>query len=310
VWQPGLDVQDGRDDRGSNGIWIAHGWLGADDWFIQNAKTNQFQKYRGGENLRSVAEKLRRNHITDVFPHLCPAEPNGALPATDPQQVEKFLDTFKGFRVLPWVGGPNGTSVRTFDPKWRVAFAVNVRELLIRHPRFAGVHLNVEPLPSGDHDFLLLLEELRRSLPSDKILSVAAYPPPTRWHPFPDVHWNESYFREVARHTDQLAVMMYDAGQRLPKSYEKLMADWTREVFLWSEGKPVLLGVPTYDDVGVGYHDPRVENLTSGLRGIHRALSEQKSTSSNYQGVAIYCDWETSDAEWAYWKVHFLRPSP
>lgn len=84
-----------------------------------------------------------------------------------------------------------------------------------------------------------------------RILSIAAYPPPTWWHPFPDVHWDESYFRQVASRCDQLAVMMYDAGQRIPKTYQKLMADWTVEVLNWSETRPVLLGVPTYDDAEV-----------------------------------------------------------
>jgi hypothetical protein len=171
------------------------------------------------------------------------------------------------------------------------------------------VQLNVEPVRSGDRDFLRLLDELRAALPPGKVLSVAAYPPPTRWHPFPDVHWEESYFKEVARRCDQMAVMMYDAGQSVPKAYQRLMADWTVEVLDWSEGKAVLLGVPTYDDAGVGYHDPRVENLPNALLGIHRGLS-QRRPQANYQGVAIYCDWETSDSEWAHFREHFLRTSP
>ena len=83
------------------------------------------------------------------------------------------------------------------------------------------------------------------------------------------------------------------------------MADWTVEVLDRSEGKPVLLGVPTYDDAGVGYHDPKVENLRNDLLGIHRGLS--RKSPANYQGVAIYCDWETSESEWNYFREHFLR---
>ena len=306
VWQPGLDIKDGRHDRGSNGIWIAHGWLGADQWFHKNRKTNEFEKYRDVARVRALAGKLREHGITDVFPHLCPAEPNGDLPPVDARQVETFLDVFEGFRVLPWIGGPNGVSARPSDLKWRKHFVDKVRGLLETHPRFAGVHLNIEPLPSGDRDFIALLQEVRAGLPRGRILSVAAYPPPTRWHPFPDVHWEEVYFREVAKHCDHLAVMMYDAAQKFPKTYQKLMADWTKEVLKWSEGKPVLLGVPTYDDTGVGYHDPDVENLTNALKGIHRALSKG-SLPATYQGVAIYSDWETSDSEWAYFKSFSKR---
>jgi len=57
-WHPGLDVRDGRDDRGSNAIWLAHGWLGADEWFIRNNKTNEFEKYRSLTSVKALAEKL------------------------------------------------------------------------------------------------------------------------------------------------------------------------------------------------------------------------------------------------------------
>jgi hypothetical protein len=306
LWRPGRDIVDGGNDRGRNGIWLAHGWLGADDWFTTNGKTNEFAKYRSPANVRALAEKLKRLGITDVFPHLCPASPVGQLPAIDPRQTELFLDAFEGLRVMPWIGGPNGSSVRLNDAKWRTGFVADVRKMFATHPRLAGVQVNVEPLPSGDEGFLRFLEEVRTALPTGKVLSVAAYPPPTRWHPFPEVHWEESYFRDVARQCDQLAVMLYDAGQKIPKSYQKLMADWTVEVLAWSEGKAILLGVPTYDDAGVGYHDPKVENLTNALLGIHRGLS-QTSPPTNYQGVGIYCDWETSDAEWNYFRDHFLK---
>jgi hypothetical protein len=306
LWSPGLDVRDGRHDRRKNGIWLSHGWLGADKWFIENGKSNELQNFRNPDSIRLLAEKLRRNHITDVFPHLCPAEPNGSLPMVGAAQVERFLDAFDGFRVMPWVGGPNGVNVRLGVPKWRAAFAANVQELVTAHPRLAGVQINVEPLPNGDTNFLTLLEELRRALPPGKLLSVAAYPPATRWHPYTDVHWDEAYFREVAKRSDQMAVMMYDVGQHMPKFYQHLMVNWTQETLAWSEGKPVLLGVPTYNNAGVDYHDPKVENLTNALLGIHRGLSRTEP-SANYQGVAIYCDWETSPADWSYFQDHFLE---
>ena len=306
LWRPGLDVRDGRHDRGHNGIWLGHGWLGGDDWFVRNDKTNEFARFREPARIRELAEQLRRHHITDVFPHLCPAEPEGSLPPVDAQQVERFLDTFAGFRVLPWIGGPNGSSARLHKAQWRAAFTTNVQTLMAAHPRLAGVQINVEPLTSGDTNFLQLLDELRTALPKGKLLSVAAYPPPTWWHPYEDVHWDEKYFREVARRSDQMAVMMYDAALRIPKTYQRLMADWTPEVLAWSEGKSVLLGVPTYDDAGVGYHDPKVENLPNAQLGMHRGLSRQPLP-ANYQGVAIYCEWQSSGTEWQYFREHFLK---
>ena len=51
----------------------------------------------------------------------------------------------------------------------------------------------------------------------NSVLSVAAYPPPTKWHRFPDVHWHGSYMHKVADRCDQLAVMMYDTAIPLEK---------------------------------------------------------------------------------------------
>lgn len=306
TWQPGSTVTDGRHDRGTNGIWISHGWLGDNNWFTSNNKTDQFGRYRDESSVQALAAKLRRHGITDVFPHVCPSDADGNLPAIDHTQTEKFLDVFTGFRVMPWIGGPNETKALPEFPQWRANFTSQVAKLLNSHPRFAGIHLNIEPLTSGDPGFLKLLEELRAVLPPGRILSIAAYPPPTFWQPGTEVHWEETYFREVAKRSDQMAVMMYDVGQRLPKTYVKLMADWTEEVLQWSDGKPVLLGLPTYDDAGVGYHDPKVENLETALSGIHAALKRQP-VPKNYQGVAIYCEWETTEEEWELLRKQFLK---
>ena len=167
---------------------------------------------------------------------------------------------------------------------------VPVLDLLNTHPRLAGVHINIEPLTSGDSNFLILLDELKSALPKEKMISIAAYPPPTRFQMYEDVHWSEDYSRQVARHSDQMVVMTYDTALRKPKTYQSLMAHWTDDVLAWSENKPVLLGVPAYADEGAEYHYPKVENLQNALLGIHRGLARQPLP-ANYQGVAIYCEW-------------------
>lgn len=57
---------------------------------------------------------------------------------------------------------------------------------------------------------------------------------------------------------------------------------------------------------GVGYHDPKVENLRTGLRGIHRGLSES-ALPENYQGVVLYSDWEMDEGEWEAFRQEFLK---
>lgn len=305
AWEPGVVIVDGRHDRGHNGIWLQHGWLGDDEWFIRNSKDDQIPHFRNTNQIAHLAALLRTNGISDVYPHLCPCSIDGNVAPADPAQVERFLDGFQGFRVMPWVGGVLGAQARIHNAKWRESFVGSITNLLKAHSRLAGVHLNIEPLSSGNTDYLRLLDEVKAALPSGKLLSVAAYPPPTRWQPVPDVHWDQQYFREVARRCDQLVVMMYDTALFDGKLYRGLMSSWTREVLAWSEGTQCLLGAPAYDDFYASYHDPKVENLKNALRGIHGGLGASSMLPKNYQGVAIYSDWEMDADEWETWRKEF-----
>jgi Glycosyl hydrolases family 18 len=306
LWSPGATVTDGRHDRGTNGLWLQHGWLGDDAWFAERKRDPN--AFRSTEAIAGLAATLRENGITDVFPHLCPANLDGTLPGLDTNQVARLTAALPGVRVLPWIGGVLDQHCLLGTPSWRTNFVASTAALLRDHPGLAGVQVNIEPMPDGTSEFIDLLRALKVAIGPDKILSVAAYPPPTRWHPFPEVHWSEAYFRSVAEAADHLAVMMYDTAIRQGKPYQRLMADWTEEILAWTPADTsVQLGLPVYDDAGSGYHHPRSENLANALAGIHAGLLRHPAPSPSYQGVAIYCEWEMDTAEWAHWRAHFLR---
>lgn len=308
LWTPGRVYTDGRRDRRCNGIWLQHGWLGDDAWFIRNRRQARLASFRHPDEIRRLAALLRRHGITDVFPHLCPAARDGSLPGVNAPQTRRFLSEFQDFRVMPWVGGVSGVHVFLDDDHWRRKFAQAIRKLLDTYPPLAGIQVNIEPCPAGNQGFLRLLEEIRRVLPPGKILSVAAYPPPTRLHPFKQIHWDRNYYREVAQRVDHLAVMMYDTSLPLSKAYIWLMAAWTRDVLAWCPDRQVLLGLPAYDDPDVGYHDPRVENLRQALQGIHDGLTHLGRVPENYRGVALYCEWEMDEGEWQTMAKYFEKP--
>ena len=305
-WSPGLSVEDGRHDHGTNGIWMSHRWLGDDAWFTNNNRETLRDQYRDPAFIEAELTMLADRGVVDLFPHLAPTSPVGELPGVDHDQVERFLDQAiaNKQRVLPWIGGVFELHSQPANGKWRARFVGSVCALLERHPRLAGIHLNIEPWPSGNADLLVLLDELRAALPGGALLSVAAYPPPTRWQPTPEVHWDEGYFRQVARRCDHLAIMMYDTSIPLGKPYVALIDKWTQEAILWSEGTPVLLGLPCYADQAVDYHNPNVENLTNALAGVHAGLA-QNDLPEHYRGVALYSLWEMDGHEWKYFDQHY-----
>lgn len=303
LWTPGLEIHDGRHDKGQNAIWLQHGWLGGDEWFARYHKDKTL--FRNDEQLSKLYSQLKENHIKFVFPHLCPSLKDGSLAVCDDQQAEKFLDKLDGVSVLPWIGGVLGTDVFLNDPAWRSNFVDSSVALLKKHPRLSGIHLNIEPMPSGEKNYLVLLDELRKKLPRGKIISIAAYPPPTLLHPSSIVHWEEPFSRKVAQRVDQVAVMLYDTAIRTPKIYQELMKTWTRQSLDWYSPNQVLLGIPAYDDEGVEYHDPKTENIPNSLAGIHAGISDPMP--KNYQGIAIYCEWEMDQQKWRELREEFLK---
>jgi hypothetical protein len=304
LWSPGESVTDGRHDRGRNAVWLSHGWLGADSWFERHDRDSA--AFRDSMAVARLAWQLQRHHVTDAYPHLAPTTAAGHLPPHDPLQTERFLDQTPDLRVLPWVGGVLGEHVFLGSPSWRRTFTADVARLLEDHPRMAGIHLNVEPLPSGSDAYLALLEELRQALPPDKLLSVAAYPPPLIWQPGLDVHWNRAYYQKVAHHADQIVVMMYDTALPLRKPYVSFVARWTADVLIWLPETDVLLGLPAYEDLAL-YHWPWAETLHSGLRGAHAGLERFEQPPDSYQGIAIYSHWTMSEPEWTLLDRHFVE---
>jgi hypothetical protein len=294
-------------DRGRNGLWLQHGWLGHDSWFDRHRKSHLTDRFRDPERVRELrTEVLEPLHVTDVFPHLAPTDLDGAIRPVDPEQARRFLDNLEGIRVMPWVGGVQGKQVTLGDSQWRRTFVASIRALLTEHPRLAGVHLNIEPCPSGDPLYLTLLDEVRAGLPDGKLLSIAAFPPPTWWHPFSSVHWSKDYYREVSRRVDQLVVMMYDTGLSLPWAYRWLLASWTGEILAWAAPAAVLLGLPAYEDRGMPRHDPDVENLDHALRGVREGLAGLGTVPAHFQGVAVYAEWELDEAKRATLGREFL----
>ena len=300
IWQPGDDLP--LPEYPDNAVWIGHGWLGHDSWFSRNQRSKD--DFRSEEKIAALFKKLSGSRISIVYPHLCPAQMSGDIPLYDSIQIERFLDLAAQYniKVIPWIGGVFEESARPGNKIWRKHFVTSVKELLLKHPRLAGVQVNIEPMPDGNADFLKLLDELKEAT-QGKILSVAAYPPPTKWHQYPDVHWGNDYMYQVAIRCDQMAVMMYDTAIPLEKFYIKLMTDWSKQLIntISSTECKLLLGIPAYNDAGVGYHYPQVENISAALRGISAADCRK-----NITGIALYCEWEMDENKWTVWQK-FVR---
>ena len=237
VWlrAPGLDVRDGRDDRGRNGIVLGTSWIAGD-------------VAKSALALGELARALREHHIVEIYLQLPPPTADGALPALDSARTEALLYECYDARGWVQIAAPN---FPLGDLRWRRFFIVDLRRLLDRHPRLRGVQLDFAA--TGENPALLpFLDELRTALATDaRPLSIAAG------------SWKEPFLREVARRADQLILPLEVPASgfsrfSVSRSVERIAATLSQ-----CESKPVLLRIPA---------DTR---LRRGLGTAHLGLSQQ-----------------------------------
>jgi hypothetical protein len=301
VWAPSSGTlasppKAGEFDRGDNAIWLRRHWM---------------HEGPTPADIAALVESLRARGIRRIYPFLGPMDRDGwpgwrskkGLVRYVPERAGAFLAEIKRIapeiRVIPWTGGNLGSDVRLEDEAQRRAFAEHARRLVALGAD--GVQLNVEPLPSWAPGFRELLREVKAAI-GERILSIAAYPPPTPLHPYPDVHWELPFLRDVCMDADELAVMAYDTAVRSPPVFADLISRWTRELVATlpppsAGGCEWLMGVPTYDD-DTGYHRPDVETIEHSLAGIVAGLRTAPAP-EHFRGVAIYASFTTDARKWA-----------
>lgn len=290
-------------DRTGNAVWLEHRWL-------QDGVQDQ--------EIVDLANALKQNGIRYVFPHLAPATASGGLPEFSATAARRFVKILRReapeVRILPWVGGVQKgyrqSHVGTVDldsEQYLNRFTDSCTNLAQAF-HLDGIHLNVEPVVSGDPRFVSWLHAMKQKL-GDGILSVAAVKPVffEGLNLSPLHAWDISYLEAVGRECDQLAIMNYDTGIPSPLVYG--LYTRTKTISLLERFEEdgltckVLLGIPTYDDTRM--HQSAAENIPAAVNGLLSALSAGHT--KNFEGAAIYAFWTTDAAEWDDFSKTWLR---
>lgn len=302
------DASEGQRSRGFNVLWAAHTWVG---------DPHSDAEYRG------FAELLRSHEISDLFAHAGPLEGDGSVPDDRIGHAHDFTSAMAryapGVRVQAYLGQierRDGGPLDLRRPVTRdgiVATATRMLDL-----GFEGIHYDIEPIASGDRDFLNLLERSRAVTGArGAVLSVALEQVETvpGEHPvlgtlMPGYHDpTREYLRDVAARVDQIAIMTYDSGLPTGWLFGTYMAWQTVEVVrAVGDRATVFMGVPTYDEGKFWQFHPSAENMRSGIRGVRQGLDRLGDGETRNFGVAIFAEWTTDDAEWHTYSTEWLRP--
>ncbi|MFD8151954.1 hypothetical protein ACFV28_14540 [Streptomyces sp. NPDC059720] len=300
------DLAPGTRTRDRDALWLGHAW-------VDGRKKDA--------DVRALAGRLRGTGIRDLYVHTGPLEHDGTLPKSGHPRARWFVDAvheeMPGVRVQAFLGdvlateSPDG--MRLDEPATRAAVVASARQVL--DAGYEGVHLDLEPLHSGDRDYLALLDALRgETRPRGARLSVAAH----QIDPLPGFHtawggvtghpkwWSQRFFGQVARRVDQIAVMSYDTMQPLESTYSGYVAQQTSLALeVTPPSTDLLMGLPFFHENRFG-HWNHAETVPAAVRGVRLGLSRTDADRARF-GVALYIDFAATEADWRAYEEDWLR---
>jgi Glycosyl hydrolases family 18 len=278
-------------------LWMGHAWVDGRD---------------GPADLSALVARLKTSGIRYLFVHSGPLSANGSLnPALAPRA--RWL-TAALHRALPhvvvqaWLGdvvGGGGLDLASAATRARIV--ASARHILA--DGFDGVHLDLEPISTGDPGYLTLLRQVHRLTGQDgKQLSVSVPPvePLSALHAIPLGHlWTTAYLHAVASTVDQVAIMTYVVPVPTSAGYAGFVH---RETELALAAVPadvtLLIGVPAYRTTGVWPFSP-AETVASAIRGVRLAISPDPP--GRPLGVALYVDFTATAQDWASYQQDWVH---
>ena len=168
LWSPGKQIRDGRHDLRTNGIWLQARLVGATMIGFARYQRDKSQ-FRSDEKVRELADLLSSHGIKFVLS--APLSLRARAAQSPVSTRFKPSDSWMALRSLKFFPGLEESTMRIVFPNYRRG------ALDSPNPRAScfggildlpGVHLNIEPMPSGNVHFLTLLEELKAAIPSGK----------------------------------------------------------------------------------------------------------------------------------------------
>ncbi|MFJ4976225.1 hypothetical protein ACIP6X_12940 [Streptomyces coeruleorubidus] len=300
------DPAQGTHTRNRDALWLGHAW-------VDGRKKDA--------DVTALARRLQDTGIRDLYVHSGPLEHDGTLPESVYPRARWFIEAvhekLPGIRVQAFLGdvlASEGTDGMVLEnPDTRAAVVRSARQIL--DTGYEGIHLDLEPMPSGDRDYLTLLDALRRETRSrDAQLSVAAH----QIDPLPALHtvfglftdhpkwWSQEFFGQVARRVDQIAVMSYDTAQPLEGTYGGYVAQQTSLALeVTPPSTDLLMGLPFYWESNFD-HWGHAETVPAAVRGVRLGLSRTDADRSRF-GVALYIDFAATEADWRAYKEDWVR---
>lgn len=295
-----LDKPGYEYNKKENAVWIKHYWVDTDyDW----------------KQIGALVNKFEDNQIKHVYIHAGPVEPDGTVPDYKYIYAQSFLQKAKALNpdieYYAWLGQLRHKI--DLDNEYVRQNVINLSKQMTEDIGFDGIHFDFEGLADFDEGFIRLVVDTNKELTAKKLsVALEEYIPPTfAWilQNFVEIkdQLSAETFKVVSNNVDHIVIMPYDTGVQDAWLYTWLVKQEVIAITnLLPEGR-ILIGVPTYADQRPSFN-PDAENMVSGIQGVIDGLNTKRTNQDSFTGVAIYANWETSDAEWRSYRKHWLTP--
>jgi hypothetical protein len=290
---------------GNDALWMGRIWAEGD---YTSAQFGQ------------MAGRIRDSGISDVYVFVGQMSQDGHLDPGKYAKAGRFLAAFHRalprVRVSAWMSGVlGGGNISLESAATRSRIAASAAAVL--RAGFTGIHYDLEPVPSGDQDYLRLLQATSDLRPRPEPLSVSVpklEPLPGLRLPWQVAHigpvfWTPAYLTAVSRHVDQVDLMAYDTTMPFASWYGGYVE---RQTELALAAVPattrLLIGIPCYHYSNLA-HDASAETVAAAVRGVQVALTAKGARHRGF-GVALFADYSSTPQDWDSYVSDWLRPAP
>lgn len=270
------------------------------------------------------ANTLKSNNIKYAFIFAGPYGADGHLPdypfsATAKSSISIIKRIYPEVVILPWIGGIQDKTVFLNNPEW-VDNAIADTKRLVDTLACEGIHVDLEYILDEEEYLASELKRsaingekrygddvngfharLRKALPRSFISSVVtATSSVTRpWKRKTSIH----ELNTLVRFVDQINFLYYDTNihdqDTFQKGADQMLSD-IRRLKLNAEDTEYLISVGTFinEPLLQRYRNTRIESIANTIETIRTSIKRIKGNTGLFDGVSIFCEWETDDIEW------------
>lgn len=301
-----------------NATWIKSSYFRGRD---QNTKKGLTPK-----EIEELALRLKKNHIRYGYIFAGPYKSDGHLPdyafsREAKESIAILKRTYPEIKILPWVGGVQNKTVHLERTEW-IKNAIADTTKLIRVMPVDGVHLDLEYVLYPDTKFnhkklnandfsehwVKFHKQLRLALP-EAFLSSVVVSTASGTKPWKHKHMlNE--IKELVTVVDQMSFMFYETSLMELKVYEDALKEQIQQIKdlknSASNRSKYLIGLGVFNEEKKlqSYRDLGFKNLPVTLKLLQKAEQEIDPNKAVIDGLAIYCEWMTTDLEWSQLGIH------